>query len=191
MRSFVPLSCRSEPAGGDTAVPLGIKRYFPPSRTRKGSAISQFPYGRGAGGRARVKLRIAQLTRQEPLGSLKNSHFADAKPRFLRPGGRGGTTHRSLAGVFESVTMSRVAHPRNLRFPSVSQKAPLPSSLCDDTVSPAGSVGAERCPLGTCAPIGGGRPPHRGGCRRTATGGVRDRSYPREPAGETRQSPLG
>ena len=70
---------------------------------------------------------------------------------------------RSLAGVFESVTMSQVAHPRNLRFPSVSQKAPLPSSLCDDTVSPAGSVGAERCPLGTCAPIGGGRPPHRGG----------------------------
>ena len=70
---------------------------------------------------------------------------------------------RSLAGVFESVTMSRVAHARNLRFPSVSQKAPLPSSLCDDTVSPAGSVGAERCPLGTCAPIGGGRAPLRGG----------------------------
>ncbi len=58
MRSFVPLSCRSEPAGGDTAVPLGIKRYFPPSRTRKGSAISQFPYGRGAGGRAGAKSRI-------------------------------------------------------------------------------------------------------------------------------------
>ncbi len=85
---------------------------------------------------------------------------------------------RSLAGVFESMTTSQVAHPRNLRFPSVSQKAPLPSSLCDDTVSLAGSVGAERCPLGTCAPIGGGRPPYRGGCRRTATGGVRAKFRP-------------
>ena len=32
----------------------------------------------------RVKLHFVQLTRQEPLGSLQNSHFAVAKPRFLR-----------------------------------------------------------------------------------------------------------
>ena len=35
-------------------------------------------------------------------------------------------------------------------------------------------TGAERCPLGTCAPNGGGRPPPRGGCQRFAlTGGVK------------------
>ena len=39
----------------------------------------------GVRGWARVILAPARLTRQEPLGSLKNSHFANAKPRFLRP----------------------------------------------------------------------------------------------------------
>ena len=39
----------------------------------------------GVRGWARVILAPARLTRQEPLGSLQNSHFAIAKPRFLRP----------------------------------------------------------------------------------------------------------
>ena len=33
----------------------------------------------------RAILAPARLARQEPLGSLQNSHFAFAKPRFLRP----------------------------------------------------------------------------------------------------------
>ena len=43
-------------------------------------------------------------------------------PHFVRrdfKGIRVAPVCRSLAGVFESVTMSRVAHARNLRFPSV------------------------------------------------------------------------
>ena len=35
-------------------------------------------------GSARVILAPARLTRQESLGSLQNSHFATAKPRFLQ-----------------------------------------------------------------------------------------------------------
>ena len=48
-----------------------------------------------------------------------------------------------------------------------------PSAASGGTVSPAGSVGAERSPPESCAPVGGGRPPHRGDCRLSATGGVR------------------
>ena len=45
-----------------------------------------------------------------------------------------------------------------------------PSAASGGTVSPAGSVGAERSPPESCAPVGGGRPPHRGGCRQRRLG---------------------
>ncbi len=45
-----------------------------------------------------------------------------------------------------------------------------PSAASSGTVSPAGSVGAERSPPESCAPVGGGRPPHRGGCRQRRLG---------------------
>ena len=45
-----------------------------------------------------------------------------------------------------------------------------PSATSGGTVSPAGSVGAERSPPESCAPVGGGRPPHRGGCRQRRLG---------------------
>ena len=50
----------------------------------------------------RVKLHCVQRTRQEPLGSLKNSHFAQAKPRFLRLGGRGAAARRLPAWTVPS-----------------------------------------------------------------------------------------
>ena len=48
------------------------------------------------------KLNCVQLTRQEPLGSLQNSHFAHAKPLFLRLGGGGGATRRLPAWTVPS-----------------------------------------------------------------------------------------
>ena len=57
-------------------IPLPRQRGLPPSK--------ECVRGRGQGGWARVKLHFVQLTRQEPLGSLQNSHFANAKPRFLQ-----------------------------------------------------------------------------------------------------------
>ena len=55
-----------------------------PSRASAVPSSQRVRAREGAGGWARVKLHFVQLTRQEPLGSLQNSHFANAKPRFLR-----------------------------------------------------------------------------------------------------------
>ena len=66
---------------------------------------------------ARVILAPARLTRQEPLGSLQNSHFAYAKPRFLRlgfypwPDWAGKSLCTPCAGILRATSSMREAFP--------------------------------------------------------------------------------
>ena len=65
------------------------------------------------------KLHFVQLTRQEPLGSLQNSHFANAKPRFLRPPitFHGGTCReRQLAPLFAEYKEKSKKERKTLSF---------------------------------------------------------------------------
>ncbi len=114
-------------------------RIVSPSRTSKPSSLTHSPYGRGQG-EGRVTARDEKI----PLGSarvkfrLRSTYSPRTAWEFAK-----------LPFCFRKTALLAAS----IKLPD----KPLPSSLRDDTVSPAGSVGAERCPLGTCAPIGGGK----------------------------------
>ena len=145
-------------------------RIVSPSRTSKPSSLTHSPYGRGAGGEAR-----------DPAGQENSSGLCTSQVSLTL-----NLLAKNRLGVCKTPILLRKTAllAASIKLPDKPLPPPpaAPSRLPARVLRPSGArpgptgagaeTGAERCPLGTCAPIGGGRVSPAGsvGSRQSATG---------------------